>query len=365
MNITRLIGASICLFCIAGTAEATQIQFQRDCKIVVTPHSIFGSTDIEYHVSPGTVFAQNGEGDFCGMVSQSTPFGSALVNRCFRVSGSSVVSDSHPSPVSQTDCHPVDASAVAAALAPSPFPIENADPAIPSGPSPSFGCLGHSLDQCRAVLSYWLATRDDEIDSELQRVQKVDVNGKRFLPDRIGPLFSHSGGITKRMAVELEFDATKMVTGVDVNGLPRPPSTAATQEDYDDTGLYEAAQIIFGQECNDTSKLALYRFFENVIKPKIRFEMPKIDASGGEIEETHFAKALDVPYCGHKVNYTDLFGYGTRDVSEDNPKGTFSLISFGACWQQIKQTGCVSSTPYAWRRRTTFTKPHTGNAPPR
>ncbi len=68
------------------------------------------------------------------------------------------------------------------------------------------------------------------------------------------------------MIVTLWLDKSDNVKSVDAR-LPSSPDFVVTEQEYDKTYLYEVKEAVFGSTCDAMDKLAVYRFFQNRIKP--------------------------------------------------------------------------------------------------
>src|SRR5438552_16491843 len=79
------------------------------------------------------------------------------------------------------------------------------------------------------------------------------------------------------------------------------PARAA--EAYDQSGVYDIVARILGRRCPGLERLALYRFIDPVVNPRIKME--RRDLSAGLLGRHRLtARAADVPWCGAQFTYT-------------------------------------------------------------
>ncbi len=79
--------------------------------------------------------------------------------------------------------------------------------------------------------------------------------------------------------------------------LPEDPDLAHTASEYDNTLMYDVVSVVLGNKCPGLDKLALYRFYENSIKPHevVKTEVHK-DGAFSRTKETVDTGKL--PFCG-------------------------------------------------------------------
>jgi len=157
----------------------------------------------------------------------------------------------------------------------------------------------------------------------------VDVNGKRIRTRSILTIagnLSRWEGIDNLEMIDLEYTQTRLVNYIGIS-LPGDPELANTTEEYQKTAIYESIALLIGSSCPDLSADYVYKFFQNTVKPKIIREDKTTTIDETHADTSYFHKALDIPFCGHKLSYTRLFGYSTDDISLDNPKGVYSRVS--------------------------------------
>ena len=170
-----------------------------------------------------------------------------------------------------------------------------ADPA--QGP----GCLGTPLTACIAWLRASMQLDEGRIASALSRSHWTDVNGKPFgagLVDLSGRL----PGRTQTQIMLLRLAPDNTVASVEASLLgDLIPARAA--EAYDQSGVYDIVVRILGRRCPSLTRLDLYRFIENVVKPRIKTD--RRDLSAGLLgRHRQTARAADLPYCGAHLTYT-------------------------------------------------------------
>jgi hypothetical protein len=173
-------------------------------------------------------------------------------------------------------------------------------PPPPPGVSPEdaqAGCVRTDLRRCMIALgsAFWFdMTR---VTAQIARRNELDVNGNTAhrsilldakLPHHVGAI-----GVTLTLASPAPNDE---VVKVALN-LPEDPDLAHTGSDYDRTQLYDIVSVVLGSRCPALDKMALYRFYENSLKP---LEKPKIETRS-EGPYRWVRSRVDtgaVPFCG-------------------------------------------------------------------
>jgi hypothetical protein len=188
-------------------------------------------------------------------------------------------------------------AALAASLAP-----PSAQSAAVANPLDGPGCLGVPAEACVRWLQATMRLDEGLIPAALARRHRVDVNGR---PLGGGGLVSLRGRLPGRaetlvMLVRLNPDDT--VAGVE-SSLMRDLIPAKTEVAYDQSGVYDMVARILGHRCPTLTRLDLYRFIENSVKPRIT--MDRRDLSAGLLGRHRLtARAADLPYCGARFTYT-------------------------------------------------------------
>jgi hypothetical protein len=181
-------------------------------------------------------------------------------------------------------------------------------------------CLGRSLDECLASLRAHLELNDQDIASARPLIDRVDVNGKS-VRDHMSFNFRATWpdkGSASEAQVSLEFDAAGLIDKVNF-GLISDPRLAKTQDEYDETGLYEVTNAVLGDtSCPRSDRLQLYRFFENEVKPTIGW------ARLGRRRDTYEKwQSRVLPLCGVRFVYFSLLARDSDFASRGNRKGLF------------------------------------------
>jgi hypothetical protein len=196
------------------------------------------------------------------------------------------------------------------------------------------GCIGKPLDTCLTNLQMGFQFGPyQNIDEDIRRNEAVDVTGKRVAKKNNLMIFGTLKGLDSTMrsqGVNLTYTQDKIVDYVEIS-LPSDPSMANTEDEYRKTGLYEGMVLLLGSSCSTIDRADVYKFFQTTVKPKIVREGKHIEINDTNAEVSHFAKALNIPFCGQKFSYTNLFGVDTDDISATNPHGVYmrTSISFG------------------------------------
>jgi hypothetical protein len=136
------------------------------------------------------------------------------------------------------------------------------------------GCVGTPVIGCVASLAqvYALASAfapdssEHEMNGPLDE-PRVDINGKAIAPMPL-ELWLHSSDRDYAVSrtVRLEPDASGVVRKVRVK-LASDPFTARTFDEYEQTGVYEAALASMAGACDLPDRTTFYRIIENKMKP--------------------------------------------------------------------------------------------------
>lgn len=185
------------------------------------------------------------------------------------------------------------------------------------------GCLHTDLRRCMISLGSAFWFQMSVVAAQIARRNEPDVNG-------------NTAPSTRRIGMQARLPGETMMFGLTLTlaspapndevvkialELPLDPELAHTASEYDRTLLYDVVSVVLGSRCPSLDRLALYRFFENTIKPK---EVVKTDIRKYGI--FHFTKqTVDterLPFCGalFSVHRRDEFD-GTPDMPNRKPSG--------------------------------------------
>ena len=193
------------------------------------------------------------------------------------------------------------------------------------------GCLGMPLAYClHGLFDRFDAADGKSLIEQMKRNDDVDVNGHPVVSSKtltsVGSIhgLSDSGYTT----VTIEYDDKRIVEKMKV-GLPRDPLLAQTEQEYRDSGLFEAVSMILGDSCQSLDRTHLYKFFQNEIKPVVVNDGKTVDVSMNGASEDYMKHAA-ATYCGKLMTYRGVFGNDTEQITLDNPHGAYmsSTISF-------------------------------------
>lgn len=181
---------------------------------------------------------------------------------------------------------------------------------------PSAGCVGATVTACVAGLRTSMVLDEGLLANALAQRRKTDVNGRPIgggmtifarLPDRPDPV---------PIALTLTPDDRVATAAA---RLLHDPRLARTEQDYAETGLYELALRLAGNRCPDPAPLALYRFFENSVKPRLHTSREDLrGAFAGGHREVSVAER--VPYCGIAVTFIGVRTWSGADDSHFSQK---------------------------------------------
>jgi hypothetical protein len=136
------------------------------------------------------------------------------------------------------------------------------------------------------------------VTAQIAKRNELDINGRtahrKIFVDAKVPKRGELIGITLVLASPAPNDE---VARIELS-LPGNPDVAHTASEYDTTQLYDAVSVILGNRCPNLDKMALYRFYENSIKPK---EVTKTQVTGTRGTSDYTTQTTDtgaVPFCG-------------------------------------------------------------------
>ena len=186
-------------------------------------------------------------------------------------------------------------------------------PAMAAQPADGPGCIGVMVEECVRWLRATMTLDENLLVGAMAHRRDMDVNGRP-----IG-----GGFVTVYARLPGEFDAFVLLLHL------RPDDTvqrvesnllnnlldARTERSYDESKFYDIVSRLLGRRCPGTSKIELYRFFENSVKPRITHQ--RRDFSSG-INGLHriLSHAAGVPYCGGvALGYTHILEWrGAKDL---------------------------------------------------
>jgi hypothetical protein len=213
-------------------------------------------------------------------------------------------------------------------------------PTATSGPNTSSlerakpgGCINKELDGCISNLQAgFRILRKDDIAAQIKRNEEADVNGNRVRKQRRLSIAGNLDGwpaLTDLQSVELEYTPQRVVEYAEIS-LLGDPSMANTTDEYTKTGIYEGMLLLLGSDCQTIERADVYKFFQNSVKPKIVRERKKTELHDTSAETQYFQKAIDIPFCGRKFGYTNIFGHDTNYITIENPHGVYhrAAVSF-------------------------------------
>ena len=168
-------------------------------------------------------------------------------------------------------------------------------------PSDGPGCLGVTAEACVQWLQATMRLDPGLTAGALARRHRVDVNGRRLGQDLVS-LSGRLPGRTETLVLLVRLNPDDTVAGVESN-LMRDLIPSVTETAYDQSGVYDIVVRILGRRCPSLTRIDLYRFIENVVKPRIKTD--RRDLSAGLLgRHRQTARAADLPYCGAHLTYT-------------------------------------------------------------
>jgi len=198
-------------------------------------------------------------------------------------------------------------------------------PGIAAGPADGPGCLGVTAGECVRWLRATMVLDENMVAQSMARRHQTDVNGK---PLGSG-LVTVYGRLPERMdqfVILLHLRPDDTVRRVESNLLYNLIE-ARTEPVYDRSGFYDIVWRLVGRRCPGISKLELYRFFDNSVKPRLTHQREDFSSglSGLHQVTSHVAA---VPYCGGvTMGYTNVLKWrGATNAEAAARRTQFSSI---------------------------------------
>ncbi|HEX3861767.1 MAG TPA: hypothetical protein VHY35_08735 [Stellaceae bacterium] len=187
------------------------------------------------------------------------------------------------------------------------------------------GCLGVTAEECVRWLRTTMTLDEGFLATALAQRHQVDVNGKP-LGGGLITVYARLPGHIEPLVILLHLRADDRVQSVESN-LLRDLIPAHTEELYDQSAVYEIVTRLLGRRCPPTSKIELYRFFENSVKPRIHRERQDL-ANGLFGLHRVLSHVAGVPLCGGvTVGYTNFVEWrGSSDVRAGRSEKSLSSI---------------------------------------
>jgi hypothetical protein len=197
-------------------------------------------------------------------------------------------------------------------------------PALAANPADGPGCLGVTAAECVGWLRAAMTLDENFLANAMAHRHDTDVNG-RPIGGGLVTVYAKLPGRLEAFVILLHLRPDDTVQRVESN-LLRSLNDARTEQAYDQSALYEIVLRLLGRRCPGISKVDLYRFFENSVKPRIKAE--RQDFSGG-FSGLHrqLSHASGAPYCGVTFGYTDLLEWrGAKESQAAARLKSFSSI---------------------------------------
>jgi hypothetical protein len=198
-------------------------------------------------------------------------------------------------------------------------------PALAANAADGPGCLGVTVGECVGWLRATMILNESIVADALARRHQTDVNGKPLG----GGLVTVIGRLPERMdqfVILLHLRPDDRVRSVEANLLYNLIE-ARTEPVYDRSGFYDIVWRLLGRRCPGITRIGLYRFFENSVKPRLTHQ--RQDFSSG-LYGLHrvMSHAAGVTYCGGvTMAYTNRLDWrGSTDPESAAKRTQFSSI---------------------------------------
>jgi len=200
-----------------------------------------------------------------------------------------------------------------------------AAPAMAVGPGDGPGCLGVTVAECVSWLRATMILDENFLAQAMARRHEIDVNGQ---PLGSG-LVVVNGRLPQRpeqFVLLLRLGPGDAVRRIESN-LTIRLTDARTEAVYDQSGFYDIVWRVLGRRCPGIAKLDLYRFFENLVKPRIRQEQQDLSKGLWGVHRL-ISHAAGVPYCGVSFGYTGMTEWrGSSDIRSGRNFADFAFIA--------------------------------------
>ena len=196
-------------------------------------------------------------------------------------------------------------------------------PAIAAPPADGPGCIGVMVEECVRWLRATMTIDGDFLVGAMAHRHDMDVNG-RPIGGGLVSVYAQLPGELYNFVILLHLRPDDTVQRVESN-LLHDLLTTGTERFYDQSKVYDIVWRLLGRRCPGISKIDLYRFFENLVKPRITRQ--RQDLSSG-INGLHriWSRATGVPYCGGVTfAYTHLLEWRGAKDPEAAAKATESV----------------------------------------
>jgi hypothetical protein len=197
-------------------------------------------------------------------------------------------------------------------------------PAVAAQPADGPGCIGVGAEECIRWLRATMTLDESFLADAMARRHQTDVNAKPLAG--LVTVYAKLPGQLDAFVILLHLRPDDTVQSAESNLLLNLLGYQ-TEQVYDQSRLYDIVWRLLGRRCPGITKIDLYRFFENSVKPRITREQQ--DYSGG-LNGLHrvVSHAAGVPYCGGvSLGYTNLLQWRGGESPQAAAKKTqFSSI---------------------------------------
>jgi hypothetical protein len=192
----------------------------------------------------------------------------------------------------------------------------------PPPPMTRHGCIGAKLDACISELRSAIQFDEKSWQREIERRDEIDVSGKPLAGHEFLTVSGTIPGLSLgHTQLNLTLSSSDVVQSI-MAWLPSSPFMAHTESEYDDTGLYEVASLIYGDQCSTFNRLGIYRFFNDKVRPMVIHEPTQYNAFGAG--KTNSQHAYNMGYCGRSFEYDFSVGESSELITEGNLSGSFA-----------------------------------------
>ena len=198
-------------------------------------------------------------------------------------------------------------------------------PAIAVQQADGPGCIGVAAEECVRWLRATMTVDENFLAGAMAHRHETDVNG-RPIGGGLVTVYARLPGELFNFVILLHLRPDDTVRSVESN-LLHDLLTTGTERLYDQSKLYDIVWRLVGRRCPGISKIELYRFFQNSVKPRITRQ--RQDFSSG-LNGLHriWSRAAGVAYCGGvNLAYTHLLEWRGAEEPAAAAKATeFSSI---------------------------------------
>jgi len=173
------------------------------------------------------------------------------------------------------------------------------------------GCIGEDKYTCVATLSQKLAVADDYSakDENIFADTRYDVNGKPVTGSKVSFIGYVPNAASDVKGIPLHYHTTFNLT-LNRDGavsslearLPKDPTFARTQEEYDATAVYETVSGVTAKTCPALGRAEVAKWVENTVKPNSKAFSGHVNRGTAKLEISK-----KTAFCGRTFQFNSVW----------------------------------------------------------